>query len=186
MPVHHAQRGFTLLEMMVTVGIVAILAAFAVPGMRTFIERNGVENNMNGFLGSINFARSEAIKRGMSVVMCRSANADTSATPTCSASGGAWATGWIIFTDFNGNGSFSAASGDVLLRAQGSLAKNGEISQMSPGKLIFRPTGIASSGASGVNFNALSGDNNLQRAICVTPAGRAQTLPKGSSAADCT
>lgn len=60
------------------------------------------------------------MRRGTSVTMCRSANALSTGTPTCSTgdglSVGAWMQGWIIFVDNNGNRTVDA--GDTVLKVQ--------------------------------------------------------------------
>lgn len=96
-------RGFTLIELMVAVAIVAILAAVAVPGMRDFVHANRLAAQSNELLGALALARSEAVKRGANVSVCRSADG-----ATC---GGAWSDGWIVVLD-------TAASGAVPVVAE--------------------------------------------------------------------
>ena len=81
-------RGFTLVEMMVVIGIVAILAAIAAPNMGAMIKRQRIKTAAFDVFASLNFARSEAIKRNTTVTL----------TPVASD----WAKGWQI-TDANGN-----------------------------------------------------------------------------------
>jgi len=172
-------HGFTLIEMMAVISISAILLAVAVPGMRSFMARNGQANSIHNLMGSITLARAEAIKRGTQVVMCRSTDADSAANPSCHAAGG-WEAGWIVFADFNGDEAFDASDGDVLLRAQGSIARQGRITH-NGGALLFRPIGVLSRGASRFEFETAGSDRTLQRAVCVSFGARARLTPVGSA-----
>ena len=74
-------RGFTLVELMVTIAVVAILATVAVPGFRDLIRNNRVTAQTNEIVSALNFGRTEAIKRGRSVtVRLEPAGAGWSAT----------------------------------------------------------------------------------------------------------
>jgi type IV fimbrial biogenesis protein FimT len=174
-------RGFTLIELMVTITIGAILLGLGVPMMRNIVERNAVSGQVNGFVGAVNLARSEAIKRGIPVVMCRSTNAEISATPTCVASGVGWESGWIVFADRSGSTTtrqmnWGSSDSDVLLRVQGAITDTGGIEQNSFDKLIFRPTGLMSSGASQFTFNSRSLTSDQQRRVCILMSGRTRLI----------
>ena len=169
--------GFTLIEVMVVVSITAILLTLAIPSMQNLIERNAIAGQVNAFIGSATLARSEAIKRNAPVVMCRSNNAESSATPSCAASGTDWKSGWIVFMDRGGTGDqYQPAQGDVLLRVQGTLTDSGGIEQKKFGKLKFRNTGLLQSGASQFTFNSASLTSSQQRRVCVSMAGRTRLI----------
>ena len=89
-------RGFTLIEMMVAVTIVAILAAMAAPSLRELMVRNQFSSVGNEFSGSVMRARNEAINRNSCVTMCMSASVDD-AEPSCATTGQDWQAGWIVF-----------------------------------------------------------------------------------------
>ena len=94
--------GFTLIELMVTVAVAAILMGVAVPAMHSMIQNNRVTSAANSLIGAYNLARSEAIKLGgnggTGAALCPSAD-----SATCSLSWAA-ALGWIVFVDANADG----------------------------------------------------------------------------------
>ena len=108
----------TLVELAVTVAIAAILAAIAVPNMRDFLTGRAVDTQAEELVTSLRLARSEALKRGMEVSVCASANTE-SASPSCSGDAG-WAKGWLVFYDYDVNGSMNG--NDKPLRVQGVAA----------------------------------------------------------------
>ena len=81
-------HGFTLVEMLVAISIAAILLAIAVPSYNGSQLNSQLRASANDLIGSMNLARSEAIKGGTAVTMCASANGET-----C---GGAWNEGWVV------------------------------------------------------------------------------------------
>lgn len=98
-------RGFTLIELMVTISIVAILVTVAVPNFQQIVVSNRMATQANDILAVLTFARSEAIKIGANVAVC------TSGTNTCPAQAtgtATWAAGWIV----------RDATGTVLQRRQ--------------------------------------------------------------------
>jgi type IV fimbrial biogenesis protein FimT len=102
------QRGVTLIELLVTLSILAILLAIAAPSFMTVIQDNRRATQLNDFVTALNYARSEAVKRGDQVSVCRSANGTA-----CAAAGG-WDQGYIVFTDTNNNRTVNAGVDTVL------------------------------------------------------------------------
>jgi type IV fimbrial biogenesis protein FimT len=87
------QLGFTLTEMMVVTAIVAILMSIGVPSYRYLANSYRLSSEVNGALGDLMYARSEAIKEGQNVTTCASVDGATCSGTT------AWNTGWIVFSN---------------------------------------------------------------------------------------
>lgn len=92
--IHKGARGFTLIELLATLVILALLLGAGVPAYESLIEDNRMVTNINELSAAIQFSRSEAIKRGVPVRMCISANA-TLNNGGCSG-GSDWSAGWNV------------------------------------------------------------------------------------------
>lgn len=180
--------GLTLIEILVALSIIAILAAVALPTFKYIIQSIQVSSAVTSFLADIRFARSEAIRRGGSVVMCRSDNPQASA-PVCNDTAGAagWAGGWIIFQDLGlASAGGSKDPGDPLLRVQAPLTAIGAIAngQQTASKFRFVATGRLlndSQGAdSSLTFGSANYATNVQRVVCFGLGGRARVAGDGS------
>lgn len=90
--------GYSLIELMVALAVLAVLLSVGVPRLSVFFKGNQMVSNANELLAGIHIARSEAIKRGSRVSICRSTNAD-SANPTCATGSEGWETGWFVFVE---------------------------------------------------------------------------------------
>lgn len=88
-----SKRGFTLVELMITLAVLAILLAIAIPSYQTFILNSRMSSISNDLLGALQLARSEAIKRNSRVSVCKSAGGGA-----CT-NAGTWAQGWMVFVD---------------------------------------------------------------------------------------
>lgn len=120
-------RGFTLVELITTLAVAGILVTLAVPSFTTFVKNNRLITQTNDFVSSLNLARSEAIRRGDRVTLCKSSD-----QASCSGSGG-WEQGWIIFVDVNDDGVVTNPATNVL-RVHDSL---------SPGATLKGDTDLA-------------------------------------------
>ncbi len=90
-------NGFTLIELMVTLLVAALVLGVGVPAMSQFIATNRMAAAANDITTAFHIARSEAVKRRANVTVCPSADWD-SAAPSC-ANAGSFEDGWIVFVD---------------------------------------------------------------------------------------
>ncbi|RUM92711.1 MAG: hypothetical protein DSZ28_09270 [Thiothrix sp.] len=93
-------KGFTLVEVLTIMLIVAILASIGLPGMNRMLENNRLSANTNRLVSSLYAARSEAVKRNTSAVICTRNIAGNA----CGGAGTTWNDGWIVFVDIDGDG----------------------------------------------------------------------------------
>ena len=84
--------GFTLMELLVVISIVAILAGLGVPSFRNITTSYRIAGEVNGLLGDMQFARAEAIKEGQNVTICVSSDG-----LNCSTTSTDWKSGWVVF-----------------------------------------------------------------------------------------
>jgi type IV fimbrial biogenesis protein FimT len=91
--VRHRSRGFTLVELITAVAVLAILVALAVPNFNDATLSARLNGFANSLVASAQVARSEAIKRNSTITLCASSDG-----ATCAASGG-WEQGWVVLTD---------------------------------------------------------------------------------------
>lgn len=88
--------GFTLLELMVTISIMAILLAIGMPSFQSSLRSNRVATTSNELLASLSLARSEGIKSTRGGGVCASANGTSCGTD--------WNQGWMVWTEKDGDG----------------------------------------------------------------------------------
>lgn len=107
--------GYTLIELMSVVAMLAILLTVGVPQLNVYFQGNRMVSNTNDLVSALQIARSEAIKQGARATVCKSSNAN--ATPPSCNTGASWKDGWIVFIDSDGIvGNYSAANDGALLR----------------------------------------------------------------------
>lgn len=148
--------GFTLYELMVTIAVVAVIAAFGVPGFQNFMQSSRSVTHTNDLVTALNLGRSEATRRGAPIDLCASSDG-----ASCSGSTD-WSTGWIVRTP----------AGQVLRtwpeRSGGAAVLTANVSTIQ-----FQARGSLPGGAAPLLALQLPGcKNDGRRNISVNVAGR--------------
>ena len=174
----HASRGVTLVEMLVVMGIVGILMAIGIPSYKYVTNANRISAEINGLLGDLQFARSEAIKQGRTVSVCVSTDQTSCSTASPDLN---WHKGWIVFSDLNGDGVIDTANGDLLLRAQPTF-KGGDTFQANNtiSAITFNREGFSTAAnATLITLHASTASQGSTRCLSVTLVGLVTTMKYG-------
>ncbi len=148
-------NGFTLLELMVTIAIVAILGALAAPSFQAMIQANRSRTVSSEVMATLNLARSEAARRGQPVSVCRSSDGNS-----CSSTGTGWDSGWIAFVNED-----AASEGATVTRDDGELLLQAR--QDLPTGVTVRPNGNFTNGITFLRTGLVWGLGTGTFAICV-------------------
>ena len=155
-------RGFTIVELMVALSVLAILLALAVPSFTNATLGARLSSYANDLLASTQLARSEAIKRNAPVTLCRSLDGET-----CAASGD-WQSGWIV-VDLRVEGD----DGDnIVFQHQQALPPEFRITQCTFGVITF-PATVAGVTPARFRVYRASPAGGQERAVIITASGSA-------------
>lgn len=146
-------HGFTLIELMVTIAVMAILLAIAVPSFTDAALGNRLSSYANNFVASAHLARSEAIKRNAAVTLCASADGTSCATAN------GWQQGWIVL------------SGTTVIQRQQALPA-GLLFTGGVHSIIYQPSGINAISATLTLCRATPSVGSQQREISISATGR--------------
>lgn len=146
--------GFTLLELIITIALAAILLGLAVPSMHTFIQNNRIAGQTNDLIAALTLVRSEALKRNRQAWLCPSQNVDTNA-PACG--GSDWTRGWLVVAQ-------APDGSEVVVRAwPDSDIQLDNVTFYGPGaeEIRFQSNGALAGGVNG------SSDSDCPDAVCL-------------------
>ena len=143
--------GFTLMELLITMSIVAILATIAIPSFQSMITRMRMDSEINSLITDLNFGRSEAIKQGLPINVCPyTGNICNTGVPLN------WSTGWMVLN--------AATAQPLRLTAaltHGDTMTSNLASGISP---IFSPVGYPQFSGF-ITLHDSNDDQNLRRCI---------------------
>ena len=177
-PGNHRFRspGLSLIELIAVLAVSAVLISAAAPSMKQTVDSARLNGHADALLSALATSRTEAIRRGQSVVVCPSRDA-----VSCSTASEDWSTGWIIFPDplALGNPSSPAAiirtyqSNDTRIRATAAATLNGGIRYTAQG-YSERPSGAFQAGTIAFCLPAMHAPEN-GRQIVIARGGRVRS-----------
>ncbi len=165
-------KGYTLVELLVTVAIVGILTSLAVPAFSSIRAKNSMAASVNLFLAHLHLARSSAVTRELRITLC-----PASSPSTCSDDHRAWQNGYLIFQDDNKNHERDTDEQIISYQENAGTAVSILSSSQSRNRISFLPLGRAWFSNTTVRF-CHSDHPDLNRAIIVSNNGRVRSRKK--------
>ena len=123
------ETGFTLIELMVTIALMALFAAFAIPAMNGFVEQQRVNSTLSNYTNALTFARNEAIRQNLPVVVCGAQISSAGQLSGCTTgSSPNWSEGIFLYGDVDKDQAYSVTgtTQDVNIRVVQSPNRSGE------------------------------------------------------------
>ncbi|MBI3562269.1 MAG: GspH/FimT family pseudopilin [Gammaproteobacteria bacterium] len=170
------QRAFTLVELMVTLAVFGILAVAAIPAYNGYVRSNRLITDTNAFVGALNFARSEAIKRNAPVSVCKSSDG-----ATCLNNNSNWNTGWLVFVNNDNDSPAQVDAGEEIVRVYGPVGADDTLAPPSTLLSSITYTVNGFSNAQGQFILCDSTGASSARAITISRTGRPSLTTGGGT-----
>jgi type IV fimbrial biogenesis protein FimT len=149
-------RGFSLIELMVVLGVVAVILVIAAPGYSVLTFRTKIKSHANELVTGAYLARSEAIKRNVPMTMCISTDGTTCA------GGGDWDAGWIIISPDN-----------LVIKHRAAVDGNVKLFELSSiDTVTFGPSGVTSTAATFKICQQVPEQGIEERKVTIAATGR--------------
>jgi type IV fimbrial biogenesis protein FimT len=168
-----AARGFTLIELLVTLTVLVILTGLAAASMSSTVSNNRIYATQTEFVASLALARSEAARRGVTVML----------TATAPVSGNAFAGGWRVWADTNGDGNFDST--EPVLRSHESIPSSILVGDGTTTTFGFTPMGFLSQ-AGAVDIKVCASNGSVPGYdISIQPNGMADVADVAAHTTPC-
>ncbi|MDM0115277.1 GspH/FimT family pseudopilin [Variovorax sp. J22R133] len=174
--------GFTIIELMVVVAMLAVLIAIAAPSFGALMSNSRVSNLGNEFVLGVGYARGQAITRNKCVTIC-AADDISAATPACVVTSGEWNAGWIIFSNPKCDSDATDSTAELLKAYVGDPNGPSLTGTNTPRTILFDSRGRATLAAA-VSLRVSPPGESATKMICVDMLGRARIGNAGSISCD--
>lgn len=169
------QRGFTLVELVITIAIAGAVLTIGIPYFQETIRQNRLTAYTNQFVGALNLARSEAIKRGRRVVLCPSTDG-----AACAATGD-YEQGWMVFADTDADNTVDV--GEIIIRVFEKMPEGmtlqGSSAQIQSA-VFYTPDGVSSVTAGNTDRWTVC-NHGKAREITISTIGRITVIAEPAS-----
>lgn len=161
---HHLHTGFTLIELMITIAIVSILGAIALPNLNNFLVSMRVDNEISQLHRLVLIARNSAINMEQDVILCPLVN------NTCTLN--KWDKELSVFIDQNANGAYNSAT-DTLLKVKSAIKSGDKLIFNNESKVTFTGSGRIKNLVAVAAFKYCPTDNtSMSRSVTISISGR--------------
>lgn len=160
------QKGFTLIELIVSTVILAILATIAIPNFSFFLAKSRVDNEIAQLHNLLLVARNHAVNLEMPITLC-----PLNEQQKCHSN---WQAELSVFIDLNDNKTFEPGSNETLLRVKPPVSEGDKLQYGLYRKRIkYAPTGRTTGWGSNGTFKYCPKNfNSLARGIVIATSGR--------------
>lgn len=155
--------GYSLLELMFTIGILGVTLAFAIPNMRSFLQSDTLTSYSNSLRGDLMYARNEARKSQQMAVFCSSSNG-------VSCTGSDFEDGWIVIVDTDNDGIV-----DQVKKVQQPIGRNISFYHTGLSTITYNSSGYLPLGSNTGTISICdtrTNPNDYAKTISISPIGR--------------
>lgn len=163
-------RGFTAIELLIVIGIAAILAALAAPSFSAAIDRYRINSAKDELIAAIQYARMESVRRGVQVSLIRATGCGVTLTTSDD-----WSCGYRVYVDSNANEALD--SGELILQTF-ALQRNYKLEHLGKGdSLDMNMWGLPQTVAHRFVIHPLATDaSSAATVVCISSGGRIKSI----------